>query len=70
MADCRGARDDCDYSMLSPSEAAALVVTERARNYKACVNGRGYCDRSRLTPLELSAIPADHVVTTPAARQP
>ena len=55
--------------MLSPSEAATLAAAERARSYKACVQGRGYCDRSRLTPLELAEIPADHVVTTPA-RQP
>jgi hypothetical protein len=54
--------------MLSPSEAATLAAAERARNQKACVTGRGYCDRSRLTPLELSAIPAEPVVAAPAAR--
>jgi len=68
MADCRGGRGDCDYSMLSPSEAATLAAAERARNHKACVTGRGYCDRSRLTPLELRAIPAEPVVAVPAAR--
>jgi hypothetical protein len=68
MADCRDGRDGCDYSFLSPSEAAALATAERQRNYAACTKGRGYCDRSRLTPLELSKIKANTVVTAPVAR--
>jgi hypothetical protein len=70
MADCRGARDDCDYSMLSASEAATLASAERTRNHKACVTGRGYCDRSRLTLLEVSTIKADPLASAPAPRQP
>ena len=56
--------------MLSPSEAATLAGAERTRNYKACVTGRGHCDRSRLTPLEVGAIKADPVAGAPAPRQP
>jgi hypothetical protein len=59
MAECRGGGDGCDYSLLTPSEAAALAATERVRNHTACQTGRGYCDRSRLTPLEAAAIPAE-----------
>ena len=32
-------RDGCDYSLLSPSEAAALAAAERLRNYTACAEG-------------------------------
>jgi hypothetical protein len=44
----------------------ALVAAERLRNYTACVKGRGYCDRSRLTPAEAARVP----VVVAAARQP
>jgi len=68
LAACRSGRDECDYSILSPSESAELAAAERARNYQACLKGRGYCDRSRLTAQELSAIAEQPAVAAPQAR--
>jgi hypothetical protein len=38
---------------------AAVAAVEHQRNYSACVSGYGYCDRSRFSPSESSAIPAE-----------
>jgi hypothetical protein len=54
---CKDGLETCNYSELTPSEAAALTKAEHQRNYTACLNGFGYCDPSRLTPAEASAIP-------------
>ena len=70
LAECRAGGDRCDYSLLSPPEAAALATAERRRNYAACVSGRGYCDRSRLTPAEAAANPAEPGVASSIGRQP
>jgi len=55
-SDCQAGRDTCDYSLL---EAQALTRAERVRNYTACRDRRGYCDRSRLTPSEAASIPPE-----------
>jgi hypothetical protein len=47
----------CNYSKLTESEAARVALAEHQRNYKACLSGYGYCDRSRLTPIESGGLP-------------
>jgi len=39
--------------------ARMLADAKQQRNYRACRNGYGYCDRSHLTPSEASAIQAE-----------
>ena len=56
LAECRGGGERCDYSLLSPSEAAGLAAVEHRRNHTACASGRGYCDRSRLTAAEAASM--------------
>jgi hypothetical protein len=70
LAECRSGREECDYSLLSPAEVAALAAVERRRNHTACATGRGYCDRSRLTPAEAAAIPAEPGVASSIGGQP
>ncbi len=36
-----------------------MSSAERVRNYAACLNRRGYCDLSRLTPSEAASIPPE-----------
>jgi hypothetical protein len=57
LSDCKAGRETCQYAKLSEKEAGALASAENARNYRACLKGFGYCDRSRLTPAESKAIP-------------
>ena len=42
-----------------PVGSRAIASAERTRNYTACLNRRGYCDRSRLTPSEVASIPPE-----------
>ena len=37
--------------------ATALAIAEHKRNYEACRDGYGHCDRTRLTPLETQTVP-------------
>ena len=57
LSACREGLVTCDYSLLSRAEAHALATAERLRNHAACLDRRGYCDRSRLTAAEAAAIP-------------
>jgi hypothetical protein len=57
LALCKDGLETCNYSALTPSEAAALTKAEHRRNYTACLKGFGYCDLSRLTPAEAGTIP-------------
>jgi hypothetical protein len=59
-ADCKDS-GGCDHPELTPTEALelALASAESQRNYAACRDGRGYCDRSRLTPAQAAAIPSE-----------
>ena len=45
LSNCRNGHKPCDQGKLSSGEAS--------------LNGRGYCDRSRLTPFEAATIPAE-----------
>jgi len=38
------------------AEAKTLATAEHKRNYNACLLGSGYCDRSRLSAVEMEAI--------------
>ena len=58
-SDCKAGQDKCDYSLLSRSQAEVMGRAERTRNYAACLNRRGYCDRSRLTAAEVASIPPE-----------
>jgi hypothetical protein len=58
-SDCKENRDSCDQSLLSPSDAQRLTRAEAERNYAACLNRRGYCDRSRLTTAQAASIPPE-----------
>ena len=47
-----------------------MASRERQRNYTACLKGRGYCDRSRLTPAEAAVVAATGVVASSVGMQP
>jgi hypothetical protein len=74
LSDCKDGIGSCDPSTLTELELAevvralrrgavsdsdAMASAERSRNYTACLNRSGYCDRSRLTPSEAALIPAE-----------
>jgi len=41
---------------LTATETSEIAAGEHTRNYKACVNGFGYCDKSKLTAAELKTV--------------
>ena len=53
LTDCKAGRETCQYSKLTGPETGALTDAEQVRNYRACLKGFGYCDRSRLTPVRV-----------------
>jgi hypothetical protein len=59
LSDRTEGRERCDYSLLNRSEAHAVTRAEEERNYAACRDRRGYCDRLRLTPSQAAAIPPE-----------
>jgi hypothetical protein len=75
---CRRGLEACDRSTLTRREAVALAVAEHDRNVSDCTGGMGSAcenawssrDRSRLTPSDVAAIPAEAVCAAPAAGRP
>jgi hypothetical protein len=70
LSECETGRAGCGYSLLSPSQAAALATADDLRDDTACREGRGDCDRSRLTPAQAAAIPEPPGVASSVGSQP